>query len=93
MTDKAPHWAVGCPHCRFGIRRQPQSDQIPAALYLVRILQCGRGHIEFCDCPAGRSYRRFVSQRAGELGQLTAAEVRTINEWLDENPPLPTVHT
>lgn len=79
MSEK--HWAQGCEHCEFGIRRKPSDAGMPDSLHIVRPLQAVRGHIEFCQCRAGRMYRKNCL----ELSSIRLAFTihQDVMDWID----------
>lgn len=84
----------GCERCSFGIRRKPDTPRLPAALVIVRALQFRRSVIEFCDCASGRAYKAHIQGICDDIASgreyLASTTIIRIDEWIDENPLMPT---
>lgn len=84
----------GCDKCSYGIRRKPHTPFMPASLVIIRALQFRRGAIEFCECASGKAYRSHIQRVCDDIASgreyLANGTVNRLNEWIDDNPLMPT---
>lgn len=87
-----PDWANGCSKCQGGLVNPPSCREFSAATYLVRLFQANAGRLTFCDCLAGRMYRKFLLGAYNDVktGKDTVSD--GFRQNLEDQVNTPTVH-